>query len=63
MPNDDNSERNVTSAETVDDVTKRKAWVAFYTAVGLLVVLGVALGLGQHTESGEALPAPPANAR
>jgi hypothetical protein len=42
-----------------DDGTQQKVWLAFYVALGLLLFIGVAAGLGQRADSGEALPAPP----
>jgi hypothetical protein len=43
-----------------DDDTQRKVWLGFYVGMALLLVLGVAFGLGQHGDTGEALPPPPA---
>ena len=63
MEQNGNSARNLSTPETADDATKRKVWLAFYTAVGLLLVLGVAVGLGHRTDTGEALPASPVNVR
>jgi hypothetical protein len=47
----------------LDDETQRKVWLGFYVGMALLLVLGVAFGLRQHTDTGEALPPPPPAAR
>lgn len=44
-----------------DDRTQGKVWLAFYVGLGLLLFIGLAAGLGQRADRGEALPsAPPA---
>jgi hypothetical protein len=42
----------------LDDDTQRKIWLAFYAGMALLIVIGLAVGLGQRADSGEALPEP-----
>lgn len=45
-----------------DDRTQGRIWLAFYVGLGLLVFIGVAAGLGQRADRGEALPnTPPAS--
>jgi hypothetical protein len=41
-----------------DDGTQRAIWIAFYVALGIMMVVGVAAGL-RHRDAGEALPPPP----
>lgn len=44
----------------LDDDKQRTVWLGFYVGMALLLVLGVAFGLKQHANTGEALPPPPA---
>ena len=44
----------------LDDDKQRKIWLAFYVGMALLVVVGLAVGVRQTADSGEALPPPPA---
>lgn len=44
----------------LDDDTQRKIWVAFYVGMAVLVVIGLAAGIRQQADSGEALPPAPA---